>query len=131
MCAFCISFINDFSHHYPLGLNGLLTIREEMKYSTIQVGCFSLIYFNSRSVLINWEKPSNESHSLRLTWSLITIHHIGWLLYFSMFNCAGLKCYIICQKSFSLIYNITIQVWNIETTKVSQKFCNILVIIFC
>ena len=43
MYIFHFLFIDDFSLHYPLGLNEELMIPAEMKRSIAQVGCFALI----------------------------------------------------------------------------------------
>ena len=71
-------FLVNFCFHYCSGLNEKLArwsfwlFRSEVSYQ--------LTYSNFRAILVTWLKLSNQSHSLRLTWSSVALNQTGWLL---------------------------------------------------
>ena len=55
-------------------------LASKMEHLTSHVKSFSLTYLNSRTILVTWLKPINESCRFRLT--LIVVHqtHLDWFL---------------------------------------------------
>ena len=94
LCAHFTFYFLTFNH-YVLGLNVGSVRTWSVQPLALRVSHKRIS--NSKTILVTWLKPSNESHGLTLTLSSMVVHHTDWT--YCIFPLKSeLECYSTYQK---------------------------------